>query len=133
MRAPSSGQPAWRTTVRAALVVALIVGVAAACDDDSTGPNRVVVVSNVQLKPGTEAGPLAVATFDVQNADSARAWYSTAGSAPVPTEFAPVSNGNARFVVTGLEAATQYQIYIEGRSGSDSTVSQSADFTTDAL
>jgi hypothetical protein len=74
-----------------------------------------------------------VATFDVQNADSARAWYSTAGSDPVPTEFAPVSNGNARFVVTGLEAATQYQIYIEGRSGSDSTVSQSADFTTDAL
>jgi hypothetical protein len=91
------------------------------------------VLSNVQLKAGTEAGPLAVATFDVQNADSVRAWYSTAGGDPVPTEFAPVSNGNAQFVVTGLEPATQYQIYVEGRSGPDSTVSQPADFTTDPL
>jgi hypothetical protein len=74
-----------------------------------------------------------VATFDVQHADSARAWYSTAGGDPVPTQFAPVSDGSARFVVTGLEPATQYQIYIEGRSGPDSTVSQPADFTTDAL
>ncbi len=134
MRAPSYGQPTWRTSIRAALVVALVAGIASACDDNnSTGPNGIVVVSNVQLKPGTEAGPLAVATFDVQHADSARAWYSTAGGDPVPTQFAPVSDGSARFVVTGLEPATQYQIYIEGRSGPDSTVSQPADFTTDAL
>jgi hypothetical protein len=134
MRASLSGQPTWRTNVRAALVVALVAGIASACDDNnSTGPNGVVVVSNVQLKAGTEAGPLAVATFDVQHADSARAWYSTAGGDPVPTQFAPVSDGSSRFVVTGLEPATQYQIYIEGRSGPDSTVSQPADFTTDAL
>lgn len=134
MQAPNYGQPAWRTIIRATLVAALILGVASACDDDdSTGPNGAVVVSNVQLQPGTEAGPLAVATFDVQGADSARAWYSTNGGDPVPTQFAHVSNGNAHIVVTGLEPATEYQISIEGRSGPDSTVSQPASFTTEPL
>lgn len=129
-----SVEPAWRASVHAALITALIVGVASACDDDnSTGPNGAVAVSNLQLKSGTEAGPLAVATFDVQNADSARAWYSTTGGGPVPTAFAPVSNGSARLVVTGLAPATQYQIYIEARSGADSSLSQTAGFTTDAL
>jgi hypothetical protein len=85
------------------------------------------------LKPGTEAGPLAVVTFDVQNADSARAWYSADGGDPVPTEFAPVADGSAHIVVTGLAPSTQYQIYIEGRAGADSSVSQPSDFTTHAL
>ena len=134
MLARTSDLPAWRATIRATLVAALVVGVASACDDDSTGPtNRVVEVSNMQLQPGTEAGPLAVATFEVQDADSARAWYSTDGGDPVATPFVPVSNGTARVVVTGLAPATEYQIHVDARSGADSGVSQAASFTIQAL
>ena len=134
MPAPYSGKPAWRATIRAALLAALIGGVASACDDNSTGPtNKVIEVSNMQLKPGTEAGPLAVATFDVQDADSARAWYSTDGGDPVATQFVSVSNGSAQIVVAGLAPSTEYQIHIEARAGADSGASQTMSFTTQEL
>lgn len=134
MLAPYSGRPAWLATIRAALVAAMILAVASACDDDNTtGPGGAVQVSDLQLRPGTEAGPLTVATFTATDADSARAWYSAAGGAPRATPFVPVSNGNGRVLVAGLAPSTDYQVYIEARAGADSGVSQSQSFTTQEL
>ena len=134
MLARTSDLRGWRAAIRATLVAALIVGVASACDDDNpTSPSTRVEVSNLQLQPGTEAGPLAVATFNAQDADSARAWYSADGGDTVATQFVPVSNGSARVVVTGLAPSTDYQIHVEARAGADSGVSQTMSFTTQEL
>ncbi len=128
-----SVRPARRTIVRASLATILIFGVATACSDNTTGPLGSVKVSALQLSPGTETGLLAVATFDTENADSARVWYTAAGGEPRATPFLPVSDGTEQIVVPGLEAGTEYEIHVEARTGADSAVSQSSSFTTPQL
>ena len=127
--------PARRTTARAVLATVLILWVAAACSDDEnpTGPGGTIAVADLQLKPGTEAGPLAVATFTAQDADSARAWFAPPGGDARATPFFPVADGNGRVVVTGLDPSTDYEIYIDARAGADSGVSEKASYTTAAL
>ena len=121
--------------MRAVLATMLTLWVAAACSDDETptGPAATIAVADLQLKPGTEAGPLAVATFTAQDADSARAWFTPPGGDARATPFFPVADGNGRVVVTGLDPSTDYEIYIEARAGADSGVSDKASYTTDAL
>jgi hypothetical protein len=128
-----SVKPARRTIVRASLATILIFGAATACSDVTTAPLGSVKVSALQLSPGTETGLLAVATFDTENADSARVWYTAAGGEPQATPFLPVSDGTAQIVVPGLEAGTEYDIHVEARTGADSAVSQSSRFTTQQL
>ncbi|HEY9426435.1 MAG TPA: aryl-sulfate sulfotransferase [Gemmatimonadaceae bacterium] len=127
--------PARRTAARAVLATVLTLWVAAACSDDKnpTGPAATIAVTDLQLKPGTEAGPLAVATFTAQDADSARAWFAVPGSDARATPFFPVADGDGRVVVTGLDPSTDYEIYIEARAGVDSGISEKASYSTDAL
>lgn len=128
-----SVKPARRPIVRASFVVILIIGIAAACSDNTAGPRNSVSVSAFQLGPGTETGLLAVATFNTANADSARVWYAATGGEPQATPFLRVSDGDAKIVVPGLEAGTQYDMHVEARTGADSAVSQSSSFTTQQL
>jgi len=127
--------PARWITARALLATTLLLWVVAACsdDDDPTAPSGAIAVQNLQLKPGTEAGPLAVATFDAPNADSARAWFVTTGADPRATPFFPVQDGDGRVVVAALAPSTDYQIYIEARAGADSGISSKAAYTTQPL
>jgi hypothetical protein len=135
MRTQFDVNPARRTTARAVIATVLLLWVAAACSDDKnlTEPGVTLTVADLQLKPGTEAGPLAVATFTAQDADSARAWFTSSGTDPRATPFFPVHDGNGYVVVTGLAPSTDYQIYIEARAGADSGVSDTSSYTTDAL
>jgi len=135
MRTEFDVNPARRTAARTVLATVLILWVAAACSDDKnpTGPGATIAVTDLQLKPGTEAGPLAVATFTAQDADSARAWFAAPGSDARATPFFPVADGDGRVVVTGLDPSTDYEIYIEARAGADSGLSEKASYTTDAL
>jgi hypothetical protein len=125
----------WHTTIRAALAAALVLGVSAACSDDNptTAPSGSVAVSDLQLKPGTETGLLAIATFTTQDADSARVWYTAAGGEAQATPFVPVSDGTAQIVIPALEPGTQYDMHIEARDGADSAVTQTSSFTTQEL
>ncbi|HET7553725.1 MAG TPA: aryl-sulfate sulfotransferase [Gemmatimonadaceae bacterium] len=127
--------PTRRTTARAVFATVMILLVAAACSDDDNpiGPDSTFAVADLQLKPGTEAGPLAVATFTAQGADSARAWFAAPGGDARATAFFPVADGNGRVLVTGLDPSTDYEIYVEARAGADSGVSEKASYTTDAL
>lgn len=115
----------------------VVLGVSAACSDDDvtnpTSPGSSVSVSNLQLKQGTETGLIAIATFDAQDADSARVWYTAEGGEPQATPFAPISDGTAQLVVPGLDPETQYDMHVEVRAGADSAVSESSSFTTEAL
>ena len=126
---------AWYELLRAALATAMIVGVGAACSDDDNpvGPGGSIAVSDLQLKPGTDAGPLAVVTFTAQDADSARVWYTAAGGEPQATPFVPVTDDAAQIVVPGLDPETQYDMHVEARAGVDSGLSQSSSYTTQAL
>ena len=135
MLARCSVRPAWRTIAHASFATALIIGVVTACSDDDNpvGPGGSIAVSDLQLKPGTEAGPLAVATFTAQDADSARVWYTAAGGEPQATPFVAVADGAAQIVVPGLEPGTQYDMHVEARAGADSGASQSSSFTTQEL
>lgn len=130
-----SVEPARRRMVRALLASFLIIGVGAACSDDDNpvGPGGSIEVSDLQLKSGTEAGPLAVASFTIQDADSARVWYTAAGGEPQSTPFVAVGDGSAQIVVPALEPGTQYEMHVEARASADSGVSQSSSFTTGEL
>jgi hypothetical protein len=134
MPAELSVRPASRGTLRTLVAILLILGAAAACDDDNpTRPHATLAVTDVQLKPGTEAGPLAVATFTANDADSARAWFMKSGDEPRATPFYPVHDGSGYVVVTGLDPSSDYSIYIEARAGADSGVSDTSSYASDAL
>jgi outer membrane protein assembly factor BamB len=135
MRTTFDVNPARRATARALIAAILITWAGAACSDDEnpTEPLPTLTVENLQLEPGTEAGPLAVATFTAQDADSARAWFLAPGADPHATPFVPIHDGDGRVVVTGLAPSTDYQIYIEARAGADFGASDTASYTTDAL
>jgi outer membrane protein assembly factor BamB len=135
MRTQFNVDPARRTSARAVLATVLTIWVAAACSGDRipTEPGATITVENLQLKPGTDAGPLAVATFEAQDADSARAWFFAPGVDPRATPFFPVHDGNGRVVVTTLAPSTDYSIYIEARALAGSGTSDTASYTTQAL
>jgi hypothetical protein len=134
MPAELSAKAASRGALRALVAITLVLGAAAACNDDNpTQPRTALTVTELQLKPGTEAGPLAVATFTAEDADSARAWFMKSGAEPRATPFYPVHDGNGHVVVTGLDPSSDYSIYIEARAGADSGISDTSSYTTDAL
>ncbi|HEY9449752.1 MAG TPA: aryl-sulfate sulfotransferase [Gemmatimonadaceae bacterium] len=123
-----------RATPRALLTAATLLVAGAACsDDDPVGPGGEVAAENIQVQGGTDAGPLAIVTFSVRNADSARALYVDSTGAQRATAFVPVSDGQARVVVPGLAPATSYDIQGEARNGSDSAATEPASVTTEAL
>ncbi len=132
MQSPFEVRPARLAPVRALLAAVLVLVAVSACSDDDnpTGPQATIAVSDVQLRRGTEAGPLAVVTFDAGDADSARAWILTPDAEPFATPFSPVSGGNGRIVVTGLPPATDYRIYIEARAGEEFGISDTSSYAT---
>lgn len=121
-------------TIRRTMLLAAIVAAGTFCSDDATSPDgEEVVAGDIKIDRGTDAGPVAVAVFPVSNADSARVLYIDSLGASRATPFVPVSNGQARVVVIGLEPDSRYQLYGQAIGGDQAAYTEPASFTSDSL
>lgn len=116
------GAPVRCAIAVSAAAAALIV---AACSDNTSpsGPNAAPQIAVVTVTKPDSAGPVVIATFAAQRADSARIVATSAsGRLQVTTDYVPVVNDTVRLVLAGLHPGVAYLWHVEaiGPGGSQS-------------
>jgi hypothetical protein len=110
---------------------ALIVAAACSGDNNTTRP-AAAVVSSFSVAPNENNVLSAIATIDLQNADSARVVYWTGSEGKQATPYARDSSPG-RIVVVGLRPETQYRMFVEAVSRGTTMTSDTVSFASGAL
>jgi hypothetical protein len=116
------------------IAFAALAVVLAACGDDNDAPTqpKPPVVSSFSVAANENNVLSAIATFGLQDADSAHVVYWTGSEAKQSTPFTTDST-SGRSVVVGLRPETQYSMFLEAVGGGTTTTSDTVSFTTGAL